>query len=110
MLPGLNLPGDAYGFYREVGALKNKAGLGERLAALFDLPQETLGTLPRVTISGCSRAMVENHRGLLAYTGELVIVNGGRVQVKLRGDRLRLERMDKEELIVTGQIFSAEIE
>lgn len=90
--------------------MKAKAGVGERLAQRFDVPQEAMSGMPRLTISGCTRVLVENHRGLLEYSGELVRIDGGRVQVKIRGDRLELECMDKSEIVITGQIFSAELE
>ncbi len=87
-----------------------KGSVAEELAERFDLPQEAVAGVPKVTISGRRRVLVENHKGLLGYGRELIDVNGGRVLLRIRGEELELRAMDREALIVTGNIFSVEFE
>jgi len=91
--------------------LKEKAKGGKllnRAAERFDLPGEVLSNLPRVTIVGCGRVVVENHKGLLDYSENAIIVNGGRVTVHILGDKLELRAMNALELLVTGTVFNIE--
>ena len=83
---------------------------GEEIAERFDLPTETLAQVPRVTLSGNRRVVVENHRGLLAYSNEMIDVAGGRLRVRIVGDGLCLRAMDAATPLVTGKIQSLELE
>ena len=83
---------------------------GEEIAERFDPPPETLAQVPRVTLSGNRRVVVENHRGLLAYSNEMIEVAGGRLRVRIVGDGLCLRAMDAATLLVTGKIQSLELE
>lgn len=80
----------------------------EEIADRFDLPADTVAGLPRITLTGDRRVLIENHRGLLEYSEETVEVSGGRLRVRVRGTGLRLRAMDAEALLVTGTIFSVE--
>ena len=81
-----------------------------RFLRAFDIPEDALGSVPRITLTGDRRVLIENHRGLLAYEKDHIAVNGGRVMVKLRGDGLELRAMDRSEILVAGQFFSLELE
>jgi len=77
-------------------------------ADAFDLPGEVLMDLPRVTVTGGQRVVVENHKGLMDYGPNAIIVSGGRVTLKLLGDNLELRAMNAQELLITGDIFNLE--
>lgn len=78
------------------------------LADTLDLPPEAASGAVKVTVFGRRRAVVEHHRGLLGYTGEMVEVDGGRDRVRILGSDLRLRAMDGETLLVTGQVTAVE--
>ena len=74
----------------------------------FDLPGEVLLDLPRITVTGGQRLVVENHQGLLDYAAELIVVAGGRVTLKIIGNGLELRAMNAEALLITGDVFQIE--
>lgn len=86
-----------------------KEGLLERSAQVFDLPGEVVG-LPRIEITGQHELRMSNHRGILAYGEEEVIVSGGKLLIKIKGDGLVLKAMNASELLVTGTVLSVELE
>ncbi len=88
--------------------MARKPGAAERAAELLDLPVESLAGVPRLTVVGCRSAVVEQHRGLLLYSPEQIEVEGGHVRLRIRGDKLRLQAMDREALLVRGDIVSVE--
>ena len=83
--------------------------LSEETAHRFDLPADGLAGLPRITVTGRKRVCVENHRGLLAYSGERVEISGGRVRVCITGTDLLLRVMKKAAVVLTGNICSVEL-
>ena len=88
---------------------RKKEGLLERTAQVFDLPGEVVG-LPRVELTGRGELRMENHRGILAYGQEEILVSGGKLIVKIKGEDLVLRAMTAEELLITGIIGSVELE
>ena len=61
-----------------------------------------------LTVTGRRRALVENHCGLLEYSHECIVVDGGRVRVCIRGTNLQLVAMDSTALLISGTIACAE--
>lgn len=87
-----------------------KVNIGNWLLDTLDLPGSSLGSTPRVTVTGNSSVMIENHRGLIEYSRERIAVNGGKGIVSVRGDALELEAMTDSEMLISGRIFSIELE
>lgn len=86
-----------------------KEGLLERTAQVFDLPGEVAG-LPRVELTGRHELRMENHRGILAYGREEIMVSGGKLMLRVRGEELELKAMNGSELLITGTILAVELE
>ena len=83
--------------------------LPEEAADRFDLPADAVAGMPRITITGRSRVLIENHKGLLEYGEETIEVAGGRLRIRIRGTDLQLRAMDREDLIITGRILTVEL-
>ena len=88
---------------------KKKDGILERTAQAFDLPGDVVG-LPKVELTGRHEVRMENHRGILAYGQEEILVSGGKLIFKIRGSGLELKAMNANELLITGTIFGVELE
>ena len=88
---------------------RKKEGLLERTAQVFDLPGEVVG-LPRVELTGRGELRMENHRGILAYGQEEILVSGDKLLIRVKGAGLELKAMTGSELLITGTILSVEIE
>lgn len=82
--------------------------LPEETAEKFQLPAEAVAGVPKITITGKARVLIENHKGLLEYGEERIEISGGRVRIRINGTDLELRTMDKNDLVITGQILSAE--
>ena len=89
-------------------AKSKQGGILHRAADAFDLPGEVLLDLPRLTVTGGQRVVVENHQGLMDYSPESIVVAGGRVTLKIIGDALELRAMTAEALLITGHVFQVE--
>lgn len=81
----------------------------EKTAEVFGIPGETVG-LPRVELTGRHEMRMENHKGILAYGKEEIIISGGKLMVKVKGEGLELKAMNGSELLITGTVLSVELE
>lgn len=76
----------------------------QRLAEIFDLPQEVILDLPLISIVGNLNLKVENHRGIIKYTPELVKLRIKRGQLIIEGRQLNIKQIKKEKVVVVGKI------
>lgn len=82
----------------------------EDIADGLDLPADAIAKTPKITIVGGVRVLVENHRGILAYSDECVELGGGKVHIRVRGSDLILRAMDSRSILISGKIFGVDTE
>lgn len=88
---------------------ERKEGVLERCAQALDLPPEAVGAT-RLELVGRNQLRLENHKGILAYGREEVLINGGKLLLRVRGSGLELKAMTVSELLLVGKISSVEVE
>lgn len=88
---------------------RKKEGFLEKTAQLLEVPGQAVG-LPKVELIGRGELRMENHRGILAYGREEILVSGGKLLIRVKGAELELKAMNAGELLITGTIFSVELE
>jgi len=76
----------------------------QRLTEGADLTEEPAPLLPIVEIAGTARVLIENHRGVLAYSREKISVKVKFGCIHVCGSCLELRRMSKEQLTISGRI------
>ena len=76
---------------------------------LFDLPAELIPGVPKLTLSGGSEVLVENHGGLKSYSRECIEVRGRNTTLQIRGEDLELAAMTKAEIVIRGIIVAIEL-
>lgn len=86
-----------------------REGLLERTVQAFDIPGEAAG-LVRVELTGRHEVRMSNHRGILAYGPREILVSGGKLMVRIKGEGLTLGAMNASELLITGTVLSVELE
>lgn len=63
-----------------------------------------------VEILGMDRVLVEQHRGIVGYGEEEILVNASFGLVRILGRELRLCCMSREQLVIRGRIGSVILE
>ena len=88
--------------------MKKLRELPYELADKLELPEDVLLGSAKLTVTGGRSAVIENHRGVLEYPAERIVVAVPRGKVSLDGTGLRLKAMNKNELLVGGRIRNIE--
>ena len=99
---------DLYG--QGVAALKKIGMLASDLAERFSLPEEALLGAAKLSVTAGRKALIENHRGILEYGTERIVIGAGRGKISLSGSNLRLTAMNRSELLICGAIKNVEWE
>ena len=77
-------------------------------AERLEIPAFGLHGLPRLTLTGSRQLLIEQHRGLTLYSADEIVIALQRGRVRLTGQNLRLVAMDKEAMLIAGEIKSVE--
>lgn len=83
---------------RRVTALRSE------LADFFELPKDILLDLPRITLMGNLRLVIENHRGLIQYDPVQIRVCLEKGEIVLQGSELNISLISREEIVIDGQL------
>lgn len=78
----------------------------QQVANFLDIPRDLMMDLPKVVIVGDVQAFIENHRGILVYTSELIRVNTTLGELEVTGLDLTLKNILPDEITVEGRIKS----
>ena len=82
---------------RRITAVQNmkreaeKEKLRERFAAAANMPKDVVLGASVVTVIGNGEISIENYRGILEYTGELIRVQTKKGQIQVHGKGLQIE-------------------
>ena len=88
--------------------MSDKEGLLERAARMLDLPADAVAGVPRIELVGDGEMRMSPHRGILAYGSEEIHISGGKIVVRVLGEKLELRAMTPAELLITGRIRAVE--
>lgn len=79
-----------------------------KAAQLSKLPEDVVLGMPNVEILGHSEMRIENYRGLIEYTDQLVRVQTKIGQIRITGKHLKVDSYTNDDMLVTGEIQNIE--
>ena len=84
--------------------------LRERMAEKLKLPKDLVMGAAVLTVTGRSEAYIENYRGIIEYTDDVVRVKTGKSITKFSGKNLEIKCIQIDSLIIQGFITSIEFQ
>ncbi|MBR3325165.1 MAG: YabP/YqfC family sporulation protein [Clostridia bacterium] len=77
---------------------------------LFEIPQELVSEIPKVTILGFEKLLLENYKYILEYQDVFIRVKMKFGIINIYGVNLEMIEMTKDDLIIMGTVESIEFE
>lgn len=74
----------------------------ELLAESLGMPKDVMMDLPRVSICGDREIYIENHKGLLEYSDNMIRVKMNDGIIDISGTGLRIIIMEQDRMVVNG--------
>ena len=81
-----------------------------KVSRLLDLPQEISTNLPKITIIGFEKMLIENYKAILEYQEHFVRVSTHIGILNISGYNLNLNEMTTDDLLITGTIDGIDFE
>lgn len=85
-------------------AKTTKGRLLQTLASAFELPEDVVLDLTRITITGNTQFLMENHKGILAYEPERISLRTDQGETVITGKNLKIDSLFASEIMITGSI------
>ena len=85
------------------------AAAGLNAMERLDLPGGIAAGVPVMELTGNRQLVMEQHRGVLSYSTELVEINAGNMVVRVTGTQLQLVAMTETDLRIDGHIGRVEL-
>lgn len=79
-----------------------------RIIESLDLPQDLFLGLPSLSMIGNREIYISNHRGILSYEEDTIVILAKTFQIHIKGRHLVIASYSKDELIIKGYIHTME--
>jgi sporulation protein YqfC len=76
------------------------------MADFLEIPRDLVLDLPKITVVGMTELYLENHRGIIEYTGERIRINLSRGFLEIEGQNLEIKALLPDEMKISGTIYS----
>jgi len=71
---------------------------------MLDLPKDLVLELPRLIIIGNKELYLQNHKGIIDYSHELIRINLVRGYLEVQGESLQIRTIIPDEITIAGKI------
>ncbi len=79
--------------------LENKK---ERMVESLNLPKDIMLGASIVTITGKHDVCIENYKGIIEYTREMIVIQGKNCQICIEGKKLSIDYYTNEDMKISG--------
>ncbi|MGN0377773.1 MAG: YabP/YqfC family sporulation protein [Suilimivivens sp.] len=78
----------------------------ELMVESLKLPKDSVLGASIITVTGNTDIFVENYKGILQYSDELILLQGKNCKIELKGKRLNIVYYTNEDMKISGIIES----
>lgn len=89
---------------------KKDKSIQSKISRILEIPPEISTNLPKVTVIGFKKMLIENYKGILEYQDFYIRISTYVGILNINGYELYLEEMTTDDLLVTGKIESIDFE
>lgn len=88
---------------------QERESIRSKLSDAAGMPKDVTLGIPIVTLAGREELCIENYRGIIEYTEELIRVQTKTGQMKINGRHLQIQYYTNDEMKIIGKITSLEL-
>ncbi len=89
---------------------KRKKKIPNKINRLLEIPQEVSSNIPKITVTGFEKMLVENYKAILEYQDFYIRLSTELGILNINGFQLNLKEMTTDDLLISGKIDSIDFE
>ncbi|MCX7694554.1 MAG: sporulation protein YqfC [Caloramator sp.] len=86
--------------------MKNK--VKNKISESLELPKEIILNIPSIKILGNDELQIENHKGIVEYSTDVVRLRSSIGIIKIEGENFIIKEINPELVVLTGKIKNLE--
>lgn len=86
--------------------VSERRNLRQKVASLLELPDDVMMDVAHISLVGDMELSIENHRGIVEYKPERVVLVVPNGQVRIEGTDLAIATISPDQVLIRGQIRS----
>jgi sporulation protein YqfC len=83
---------------------KESTTVKEKVAKILEIPEEVVSDRPQITTVGRKEVFVENYRGIIEFTNEIVRINSNYGVITITGKNMKICEITNEDIVIIGDI------
>jgi len=83
---------------------KESLTVKEKVAKMLEIPNEVVSDRPRITTVGKREVFVENYKGILEFSNEIVRIKSNYGIITITGKNMKIREITSEDMIICGNI------
>ncbi len=83
---------------------KDSLTVKEKMAKMLEIPSEVVSDRPRITTVGKREVFVENYKGILEFSNEIVRISSNYGIITIIGKNMKIREITSEDIIIYGSI------
>ena len=91
-------------------AKNKKSKITTKVNEILDIPQEISTNIPKITILGFEKMLIENYKSILEYQEFYIRISTYIGILNINGYELKLDEMTTDDLLITGKIDGIDFE
>lgn len=76
----------------------------EALSTNLNLPEDILAGAPILTVTGNNQLCLENYKGIIEYTGNLIRIQAKNCRIHIEGAELTIDYFTDDEMRISGRV------
>lgn len=89
-----------------MGYKMKENNIKHKLATILDLPKEVILQFPLISLIGNEEIVIQNHRGLIQYTSDIIRLKTIISIIKIEGKNLIIKKITSETIEIKGIVTS----
>ena len=95
-------------FKNQENNTKEKKSIKEKFADALEISEEIMLNLPKLIFIGNKNLCIENYKGIIEYSNDIIRINTKSSMLKIIGNNLEIKSITDEEIVIFGKIKSLE--
>lgn len=83
---------------------KESVSIKEKVSKLLEIPDEVATDRPKITTMGKKEVFVENYKGIIEFTNEIVRINSNHGVITITGQNMKIKEITCDDIIIVGDI------
>lgn len=82
----------------------DSVSIKDKVTKMLEIPDEVVSDRPKITSVGRKEVFVENYKGIIEFTNEIVRINSNYGIITITGENMKIKEITCDDIVIVGDI------